>query len=97
MQAAVILLIGGFSLFAAAAAVWLTRFQAMSVRGLVLLLVVLAGFIAVRTISLHQVDGYLYSKVSGSLTLGSAVEVLLVGIIVGWLLLVPGGRRPTER
>lgn len=96
VQAIVILGVAVVSLFAAAAAIWLTRNQPASIRGLVVLLVVLAGFIAIRTISLHQVDGYLYSHVAGDLTLGTTVEVIVVGAMVVWLLRAPGGGKATQ-
>lgn len=86
VQAAVIVALAIFSAVAAVAAVWVTRFQSATIRGLVFLMVVLGGYVAIRTISLHQVDAYLYSDIGGTLTLGTAIEVALVAAMVLWLL-----------
>ena len=91
VQAVVILGLAVVSLVASVTAIWLTRSQPWSVRGLVVLVVVLVGFVAIRTVSLHQVDGYLYTRVSGNLTLGTTLEVIIVGLMVLWLLGAPGG------
>lgn len=86
------------AVIAALAAAWLLAVVVACVRiperrrrylPVVLVVVTLCGFVAVRVVSLHQVDSLLHRRQVAGLRVGTAIEYVLVVLLAGAALAAP--------
>ena len=90
IQAMVIVGIAALTLGAVFTLGLLTRGFGRVIRTVIVLFAALVGFIAIRTISLHQVDAYLYHELVYGLPVGTLVESAIVAAMSLVLLLFSG-------
>ena len=92
IQAAVVGSVGVVWFVSVAAACWRIPERRRRYLPMGIVVVTIAAFVAIRLVSLHQVDALLYNRELASIRVATLIECVLVGVAAGVSWWVPTGR-----